>query len=81
MFGYGASVFMRIAWCVVSPLVLIIVFIMIVVKYEEVTYEGRPYPAFAVSMGNLLAAIPILPIPICAVYGLVTAKGSFSEVF
>ncbi|XP_052808527.1 sodium- and chloride-dependent GABA transporter 1-like isoform X2 [Mya arenaria] len=81
MFGYGAPVLLRVCWCIVAPLVLLVVFLMIAVGYKEVTYEHYRYPAYAVAIGNLLAVVPVMPIPICFVYGWVTVKGSLSQRF
>jgi hypothetical protein len=80
MLGYRAPVLLRICWCFISPAAVFVVFILLLSRYEPATYEGHPYPDYAINLGFVLALIPVLPIPICFVYGLLTKSGTLSEV-
>ncbi|XP_053396453.1 sodium- and chloride-dependent glycine transporter 1-like [Mercenaria mercenaria] len=81
MLGYRAPVLLRICWCFISPAAVFIVFILLLSRYEAATYEGHPYPDYAITLGFVLALIPVLPLPICFVYELVTRSGTLSERF
>lgn len=80
MFGYGAPVVLRVCWCVISPAIMFVVFLLVVIQYKDVTYEGYTYPAFAVTSGYVIAMIPVVPLPICVVYGFLSTKGTFYQV-
>lgn len=79
MLGYRAPVLLRICWCFTSPIIVFIAFILLLSRYQEATYEGQAYPDYAISIGLLLAVIPVLPIPICAAYELFKRNGNFIQ--
>ena len=80
MFGWGAPVILRFSWCVTSPLLFFIFSVMMFSGYQDITYEGYRYPKYAITMGYMLALVPVVPLPICAVYEFVKRKGSIKQV-
>ena len=80
MFGYGAPVILRICWCVISPITAFTVFLLVAVQYKDVTYEGYTYTPASVTIGYIIAIIPIIPLPICLVYSVLSTSGTLSEV-
>lgn len=80
MLGYRAPVLLRLCWCFISPAIVFIAFILLLSRYEAATYEGRAYPDYAISLGLLLAVIPVLPFPICFVYEIMKRSGTLWEV-
>lgn len=79
MLGKPAPLFLRILWCVISPLVFLVVFVVILARYDEVHYHGYIYPDYAISIGNLLALVPVIPLPICFMYEIIRTPGTFKE--
>jgi hypothetical protein len=49
-------------------------------QYVPPDYDGYKYPVFAKVLGNILAMIPIIPLPVVMIYQIWQAKGSFKEV-
>lgn len=79
MIGQPPPLIIRICWCFITPLALFFTFLIMCYQYEPPAYDGYQYPILAKIFGNILAAIPILPLPISMVYELCKAKGSILE--
>ncbi|XP_073249355.1 sodium- and chloride-dependent GABA transporter 1-like [Porites lutea] len=67
-------------WKVVTPSMVVGIFLFSIIKYKSVAYEGRTYPSWAEGLGWSIACCSMLCIPITAVRVLMTAEGSFFEV-
>ena len=50
-------------------------------QYEPPTYDNYTYPWIAKVFGNILAVIPLIPLPVSIVYEISRAKGTLSEVW
>ncbi|KAJ8939840.1 hypothetical protein NQ314_010969 [Rhamnusium bicolor] len=50
----------RICWCVVIPLILIIVFFYFLITLEELTYEKKPYPTNIIVWGWALLGFGVI---------------------
>ena len=61
-------------------LCLQIVFIVMCYQYEPPTYDDYTYPALARVFGNVLAMIPLVPLPVSMFYQLYITEGTFSQV-
>lgn len=80
MFGYGAPVLLRVCWGIISPVTMFVIFLFVSIQYKDVSYEGYTYPAFSVTLGYFIAMIPIIPLPVCIIYGFLSTGGSLSQV-
>ncbi|XP_029173799.1 sodium-dependent nutrient amino acid transporter 1-like isoform X2 [Nylanderia fulva] len=58
------SVYWRICWLIITPLLLITIFIYTVVTLSPLTYSGRSFPASAHAAGWTILCIGILQIPL-----------------
>ncbi|XP_069114116.1 sodium- and chloride-dependent glycine transporter 1-like isoform X1 [Argopecten irradians] len=79
MTGRPAPMVMRICWCVLTPLILLVVFFGNVTQYGPPNTALYTYPDYAAVIGNIFAILPILPIPIFAVVGLLKGNGPFVQ--
>ncbi|KAL4234970.1 hypothetical protein ACF0H5_006611 [Mactra antiquata] len=79
MVGRPPPLFVKFCWCFVTPFILLCVFIVMCYQYEPPAYDGYQYPMLAKICGNILAMIPIIPLPIVMIYELVNAKGTLIE--
>nr|WLN44343.1 AAT2 [Sinonovacula rivularis] len=79
MMGRYPPVFFRICWCLITPVTLLITFCIMCYQYEPPAYDGYRYPYLAKVMGNILAIIPVIPLPLVMVYEIWHAKGSFIQ--
>ncbi|KAM8841257.1 sodium-dependent neutral amino acid transporter B(0)AT3-like isoform 2-T2 [Spinachia spinachia] len=90
MTGKKPNLFWKVCWKVISPLMLLVVLIAYVVTriQERPTYgswnpayeqfpktEVKPYPDWVFAIIILLSAVPVVPIPLVALYHLIS-RGS-----
>ncbi|XP_076006114.1 inactive sodium-dependent neutral amino acid transporter B(0)AT3 [Genypterus blacodes] len=89
MTGRRPNIFWRACWMVISPLLLLVVLIAYVVTQAQ-TYpiysawnpdyesfpqtEPRPYPGWVFAMIVLLCALPVISIPVVALYHLISSR-------
>ncbi|XP_046573594.1 sodium- and chloride-dependent glycine transporter 2-like [Haliotis rubra] len=64
MTGKPLSAPVKILLTCVTPAVLIIVFILTLLRYQPPTYGKYVFPSYAPVIGWIIAALPLLPIPI-----------------
>lgn len=55
-------------------------FILTLTNYQPPTYEGYTYPVHARVIGFLLSLVPLIPLPITAVYYFRRVDGTFLQV-
>lgn len=79
MQGRPAPIIFRICWCIITPSIMLIAFVMTLIQYQPPTYEGYEYPVFARALGLFLAFIPIIPLPVLMVIQLVQTPGTICE--
>ncbi|TGZ58016.1 hypothetical protein CRM22_009780 [Opisthorchis felineus] len=85
MHGWGLGHLPVAFWCVITPCFTLIVFIISVAVYEELTYsrstqtEVYEYPAWAVLVGWMLASCSVFMIPIVMVIQIIRTPGSFIQ--
>ncbi|XP_033755570.1 sodium- and chloride-dependent GABA transporter 1-like [Pecten maximus] len=75
MMGRPVPVIIRICWCVITPLIMLIAFTATMINYQPPTYEGYSYPGFARAIGLLMSVIPIIPVPVLMATQIAQAKG------
>lgn len=75
MLGFRINPFMKIMWVAVSPLYCIVIFIMSLISYSELSYETTrgvyQYPQWAVGVGWSMAFFSIIWIPIYMLYSII----------
>jgi len=49
-------------------------------QYEPPAYDGYTYPMYAKVLGNLLAMIPIIPLPVVMIHQIWKTPGTLKEV-
>lgn len=79
MLGHPPPVLIRFCWSFITPLVMFIVFIVMCSQYEPPTYDSYTYPSVAKVFGNILAMIPLLPLPVSMIYEIWRAEGTLSQ--
>lgn len=81
MLDRKASVYWRICWFVITPLILIAIFIYTIATLTPLTYGGRSFPGSAHAAGKTLLCIGVLQIPLWMVIAMMKNRElSFSQV-
>ncbi|CAH1268033.1 SLC6A5 [Branchiostoma lanceolatum] len=81
MIGYEPNIYFKACWMVISPALMLFIFIFSLVQYSPVVYNGIAYPDWAVTLGLLMAFFSILMIPLVGIIVVAKNKGSFTERF
>ena len=68
------------SWLILDIYYFQIVFIVMCSQYEPPTYDSYTYPSVAKVFGNILAMIPLLPLPVSMIYEIWRAEGTLSQV-
>lgn len=79
MLGYSAPILLRICWCIISPTVFFVIFLVILKQYQPVTYLGYAYPEYVVIIGIFISLIPVAPLPVGMVMAYLGTSGTFFE--
>lgn len=79
MLGMEVNVVIRFCWCILTPLAMLVAFILTLTNYQPPTYEGYTYPVHARVIGFLLSLIPLIPLPVTAVYYFRKVDGTFLQ--
>ncbi|CAH1268019.1 SLC6A5 [Branchiostoma lanceolatum] len=79
MLGSYPSIWWKICWKVITPVVLLGILLFTMVNHSPVTYGKYEYPGWADSLGWLMAMASVVNIPVFAIISLVQAKGTFME--
>lgn len=80
MIGYKPNNYMKISWMFITPIFTLVVFILCIYSYSELTYNRvYTYPRWAITMGWLLACSSIIWIPIVLAVQLIRTPGSLKE--
>ncbi|CAH1801087.1 unnamed protein product [Owenia fusiformis] len=76
MIGFKPNFYWGACWLVLTPLIILFIFVMISVKYEPVNLDGMHYPKWAENLGILTMAASALWIPIFMIIRLAQYVGS-----
>ncbi|XP_046556136.1 sodium- and chloride-dependent glycine transporter 1-like isoform X2 [Haliotis rubra] len=79
MLGRPPSLLMKLCWCFVTPVLMLVALIFTIYTYKMPTYDGYIYPVYARGIGFVISVLPVIPIPVFMVWELVKAKGSFIQ--
>lgn len=75
------SIYWRLCWFLITPMILIIIFVYTVVMMKALTYGSIPYPTSAHIAGSMLLAFGVLQIPFWMLIALIKNRNqSISEV-
>ena len=56
------------SWCIISPIILIIVLILMNINPDVPLVNGKPLPNWAVSIGWFIFSTVLIPIPAFAIF-------------
>ncbi|KAK2153810.1 hypothetical protein LSH36_285g03067 [Paralvinella palmiformis] len=70
-----------ILWCFVTPAILLVILIVSVMQLSPPMYGNYVYPWWVQLIGWIIASLSIIPIPVMAVYKIITTKGSVYQIF
>ncbi|XP_016389719.1 sodium-dependent dopamine transporter-like [Sinocyclocheilus rhinocerous] len=79
MTGKRPSIFFRVCWWVICPVLITVILVFSVIQFKPARYEDYVYPAWAQGVGWLIALASIIWIPLAAVHTLWLLPGSFTE--
>ncbi|XP_053402402.1 sodium-dependent dopamine transporter-like [Mercenaria mercenaria] len=81
MTGRGVPLIFKIAWCVTTPILLVVTLGFTVYTYAPPSYGDYEYEPWAISLGWCIAAASLVPIPVYLTYRLYKTPGSILERF
>ncbi|XP_076435052.1 sodium- and chloride-dependent GABA transporter ine-like [Babylonia areolata] len=76
MTGSGANLFFVVCWLVVSPLLILSIFIFSMVQYSPLSFAGYTYPVWAQVMGWGIALLSVACIPLGMLHAVYRARGT-----
>ncbi|WAR11374.1 SC6A4-like protein [Mya arenaria] len=79
MIGRTPPRFIRFCWCFITPVILLTIFLIMCYQYEPPAYDNYEYPMFAKVCGNILAMVPVIPLPVVMIYQIWRTPGSLYE--
>ncbi|XP_030384133.1 sodium- and chloride-dependent glycine transporter 1 [Scaptodrosophila lebanonensis] len=81
MLGRRPSLFWKISWKYVTPIILICIFITSIIFIRTITYNGQSYPHWAIIVGWCSCASSIIWIPLYIFYILIRKRETMWESF
>ncbi|XP_014874070.1 sodium- and chloride-dependent GABA transporter ine [Poecilia latipinna] len=79
MRGESASLFFRLCWLLLCPLLMLCILASSVVQYTPPHYGEYMYPLWAELVGWVVSLVSIVWIPLCAVHEIYNSKGSLLQ--
>ncbi|XP_048764706.2 sodium- and chloride-dependent betaine transporter-like [Ostrea edulis] len=76
MTGHGIPSVIRICWCFLTPIILLVTMIVTLYSYVPPEYGNYEYPEWAQVVGWFIAVVPLLPIPVFAYREIRIAPGA-----
>nr|KAG5685506.1 hypothetical protein BaRGS_018909 [Batillaria attramentaria] len=80
MIGRKPPMFIRILWCFVTPVFLLVLVVFTFKQYKPPTYGDYHYNVWGSVLGWIVASVSFVPIPFGALYAMYRAKGSLLQV-
>ncbi|XP_017884390.1 sodium-dependent nutrient amino acid transporter 1-like [Ceratina calcarata] len=59
MLGQRSSIYWRVCWALITPILMIIILVYTIATYESPTYDGVQFPTYALGIGWSLLAVGI----------------------
>uniref|UniRef100_A0A8D2QR36 Transporter n=1 Tax=Zosterops lateralis melanops TaxID=1220523 RepID=A0A8D2QR36_ZOSLA len=75
MLGFPPPLFFQICWRFISPAIIFFILVFTVIQYRPISYNEYVYPAWAISIGFLMALSSVICIPIYAIYKVCRSEG------
>ncbi|XP_062616935.1 sodium- and chloride-dependent glycine transporter 2-like [Saccostrea cucullata] len=75
MLGRGVPVYIRILWCIFTPVLLLLLLISSLYTYRPPMVGTYEYPAYARAIGWFFAVLPLVPLPYFAIRVLMKSPG------
>ncbi|XP_053107091.1 sodium- and chloride-dependent glycine transporter 1 isoform X3 [Hemicordylus capensis] len=75
MLGFPPPMFFQICWRFISPVIIFFILVFTVIQYRPITYSTYVYPAWAITIGFLMALSSVICIPIYAVFCILRSEG------
>ncbi|XP_050405144.2 sodium- and chloride-dependent glycine transporter 1 isoform X2 [Patella vulgata] len=79
MLGKRPPILLKYIWCFIIPIILTVILLFTLIKYELPTYNDYHYPTYATGIGWFVAIISALPIPIWMVKEILGQKGTLVQ--
>ncbi|XP_076469830.1 sodium- and chloride-dependent GABA transporter 1-like [Babylonia areolata] len=79
MVGRRPPMIIKILWCFVIPVLLAVLLVVTLIKYQPPTLGDYKYDSVSTAIGWCIALSSFIPIPGMAVYQLLKAKGTFMQ--
>ncbi|NP_001191502.1 serotonin transporter [Aplysia californica] len=79
MLGTAPGPFWRVSWTYISPLFLLVLFILSLMTSPPPQYGDYVYPYWSLAVGWLIVCITLVSIPIFIVISFFNSKGTFKE--
>ncbi|KAK7447468.1 hypothetical protein BaRGS_00040181 [Batillaria attramentaria] len=79
MIGRKPPMFIRILWCFVTPVFLLVLVVFTFKQYKPPTYGDYHYNVWGSVLGWIVASVSFVPIPFGALYAMYRAKGSLLQ--
>ncbi|XP_062995986.1 sodium- and chloride-dependent glycine transporter 1 isoform X1 [Elgaria multicarinata webbii] len=75
MLGFQPPLFFQICWRFISPAIIFFILVFTVIQYRPISYNKYVYPAWAITIGFLMALSSVVCIPIYAVFRVLRSEG------
>ncbi|XP_069694925.1 sodium-dependent serotonin transporter [Periplaneta americana] len=79
MIGHRPGIFWRVTWTIISPIFLLVIFIVSLTGYEQMLEGAYKYPPWSIVVGWILTASSLLCIPIYIVFKLIVTPGNIIQ--
>ncbi|XP_033741959.1 sodium- and chloride-dependent glycine transporter 2-like [Pecten maximus] len=79
MTGSAVPVIVRISWCLITPVIMFVLIIVALMKYEEPTYKGYVYPSYTSVLGTFICLASVVPLPVVMCLDIIRTPGSFTQ--
>ncbi|OWF40780.1 sodium- and chloride-dependent glycine transporter 2-like [Mizuhopecten yessoensis] len=78
MTGRSVHPVIRVSWCIVSPISMLIALLGTTLAFKSPVHNGYEFPKYAQTLGVMIGLLSVIPLPILALHGLYSTSGSLS---
>lgn len=77
MISYYPPIYLlwKVVWKFLCPLIFLVILTFVWLEYRPVSYDGVPYPTWAIILGWSISAVPLLLIFVTAIFVFCRAQG------
>ncbi|XP_033764407.1 sodium- and chloride-dependent taurine transporter-like [Pecten maximus] len=79
MLGYKPCPGWKAFWLVITPLMVLVLWLVSVSQHKAVSYGKSTYPDWSIGIGWVIAIAPLIPIPISAIWTICEGQGSIID--